>query len=218
LAVADSLTRGITWLGHASFLIESVIRIYIDPFDLPPGLPPADLILVTHDHHDHLSAKDMKPLIVPNTVVVAGEWAEGKLPDEVRTSRIVEPGDTLTVAGVHIRTVPAYNTDKKYHPRKKGYVGYVFNSGGVTYYHAGDTDLIPEMEEIEVDVAMVPIGGTYTMSASEAAEAINLINPKAAIPMHWGKIVGDAGDVKAFRTLTAVPVVELEVPRPRKTE
>jgi L-ascorbate metabolism protein UlaG (beta-lactamase superfamily) len=212
----DSLLEGITWLGHASFLIEDGPVIYIDPYDIPDSLadslPKADIVLVTHDHGDHFSAKDIVKIIKPSAVVVSIEPVIRDLPDAVKISRTVAPGDTLTVDGVFITAVPAYNIGKDYHPRDKGYVGYVINLGDKIVYHAGDTDIIPEMKNIDADVALLPIGGKFTMDAREAAEAAGIIGPKVAVPMHWGKIIGTWEDAKDFQARSKIPVVVLTAP------
>jgi L-ascorbate metabolism protein UlaG (beta-lactamase superfamily) len=209
-SVVDSVMRGIRWLGHASFLIEDSIEIYIDPYDLPEGLPPADLILITHDHSDHFSPADLAKILKSATVVVSVNSVCDDLPKTVKHSRRVAPGDTITVSGITIAAVPAYNINKDFHPKKKGWVGFVIEVEGRSIYHAGDTDLIPEMKDIHADVALLPAGGTYTMDAAEAAEAADLIAPLVAVPMHWGKIVGSEEDAKAFKAACKVPAVILK--------
>jgi len=219
LAPLDSLVKGIRWLGHASFLIESGKIIYIDPYDIPEDLahtlPKADLILVTHDHADHFCPDAIKRIAGPSTIVVSIAAVIEALPEEIKHSRTVAPGDTLTLEGIGIEAVPAYNIDKKFHPKEKGYVGFIVHLKDRTIYHAGDTDIIPEMEHITADIALLPIGGTYTMNAVEAAKAADIIKPDVAIPMHWGKIVGTLEDAKEFqaRCKTRVLVLE-EVARP----
>jgi L-ascorbate metabolism protein UlaG (beta-lactamase superfamily) len=218
-ASLDSLLDGVSWLGHASFLIEGDISIYIDPYDIPEdladSLPKADLILVTHDHSDHFSAEDIAMVLKPTTAVVSIESVVRDLPDEVTTSRMVAPGDTVTVAGVFIQVVPAYNIGKEYHPRSKGYVGFVIHLKNKTVYHAGDTDVIPEMDNIEADIALLPIGGKYTMDAIQAAEAAEIIAPKIAVPMHWGKFIGTWEDAKDFQARSKVPVIIMtDITRP----
>jgi L-ascorbate metabolism protein UlaG (beta-lactamase superfamily) len=204
-----SLTGGIRWFGQSAFLLHDGKNIYIDPFNLIDGLPSADIILITHDHYDHLSPNDIAKIAKPATVVVTVPSAVAKIPKEL-TVKTVKPGDTLTVEGVKIEAVPAYNLKKQFHPKDKGYVGFIVHFGGRTIYHAGDTDLIPEMKNFKVDVAMLPVGGTYTMTASEAAKAANIIKPKVAIPMHYGSIVGSAADAQTFKAEAKVPVVIMQ--------
>jgi L-ascorbate metabolism protein UlaG (beta-lactamase superfamily) len=204
----DSLVRGIRWLGHASFLIEDSKKVYIDPYDIPDDLakqlPDADLILITHDHRDHFSPDDMKKILKPSTVVVSIKAVVDELPEKTK-AHIVEPGDTVSVGGLKIEAVPAYNIKKKFHPKSEGHVGFVVHFDKRTIYHAGDTDLIPEMEDIEADVALLPAGGKFTMDATEAAEAANLIKPRVAVPMHWGSIIGSEESAENFVARCKVP-------------
>jgi L-ascorbate metabolism protein UlaG (beta-lactamase superfamily) len=172
-------------------------------------LPKADLILVTHDHTDHFSAGDIEKIMKPSTVIVSIRSVIEDLPDEVKVSRTVAPGDTVTVNGILIEAVPAYNIEKKFHPREKGYVGFVIHLKDRRVYHAGDTDLIPEMEQIEAEVALLPIGGKFTMDPVEAAKAAEIINPEVAIPMHWGRIIGTWEDAKQFQAMCKTRVVVL---------
>jgi L-ascorbate metabolism protein UlaG (beta-lactamase superfamily) len=215
----DSLMKGIKWLGHASFLIEDSIMIYIDPYDLPEGLPAGDIILITHDHRDHFSLADVTRLHKASTVIVSVETVGDALPTKAGDFRSMAPGDTVSVGDVTIEAVPAYNIKKDFHPKDKGWLGFIVNIAGRRIYHAGDTDLIPEMKTIDADIALLPVGGTYTMDAEEAAKAANLIKPKVAIPMHWGKIVGSEDDAKLFKAKCEVPVVILKKePVKTKTE
>jgi L-ascorbate metabolism protein UlaG (beta-lactamase superfamily) len=218
LAPLDSLVEGIRWLGHASFLIETDAVIYIDPYDiaqeLADALPKADFVLVTHDHGDHFSQEAIESIGKASTMVISIQAVTDDLPEAIKHSRTVAPGDTITVGDIRIAAVPAYNIEKAFHPKEKGYVGFVVHLKDRTIYHAGDTDLIPEMEQITADIALLPVGGTYTMDAVEAAEAAGIIRPKVAIPMHWGKIVGTWEDAKDFqaRSETRVLVPKEAVP------
>jgi L-ascorbate metabolism protein UlaG (beta-lactamase superfamily) len=202
-----NLLEGVTWLGHASFKIvapEGVI--YIDPWELKSH-EPADLILITHDHYDHLSPDDVQRISKPDTTIVTIAAAAAKLKGDVRK---VKAGDKLTVKGMQIEAVPAYNLNKPNHPKAAGHVGFILTAGGRRIYHAGDTDVIPEMANIKADVALLPVGGTYTMTASEAANVANRIQPKVAVPMHWGTLVGSRADAELFRRACKVPVEILE--------
>lgn len=219
VAPLDSLVEGIRWLGHASFLIENGQTIYIDPYDISEdfaeGLPKADIILVTHDHRDHFSPDAIKRIGGPSTIVISIESVTQNLPEGIKHSRTVAPGDTVTMNDITIEAVPAYNIGKKYHPKEKGYVGFIVHLEHRTIYHAGDTDIIPEMEHISADIALLPVGGTYTMNAVEAAQAADIIKPKVAIPMHWGKIVGTWEDAKEFQARCKTQVLVLpEAARP----
>jgi L-ascorbate metabolism protein UlaG (beta-lactamase superfamily) len=206
MEMAD-LLEGITWLGHDSFRIKAPEGvIYVDPWKLR-SVEPADLILITHEHHDHFSAEDVKKLLKPDTTIVTIAAVAKQLKGDVRT---VKPGDTLTVKGIKVEAVPAYNPAKQFHPKAAGHVGFIITAGGRRIYHAGDTDAIPEMANIQTDVALLPVGGKYTMTASEAAQVANLIKPKVAVPMHWGDIIGTRADAEAFKKASKVPVEILE--------
>ena len=200
------MLENLHWLGHDTFRIDGPPVVYVDPYQLRDGLPPADLILITHDHFDHLSPADVARLHRPTTKVVAPKEVEGKLSVPVE---VIAVGESKTVAGVTIKAVPAYNTDKSYHPKKDGKVGYVIKVAGVTYYHAGDTDLIPEMAGLAPDVALLPVSGTYVMTAEEAVEAARSIKPKTAVPMHYGAIVGSEADAQKFKSLVRNCQVEI---------
>ena len=206
------MIENIHWLGHDTFRIENDKTVYLDPIKLKGKLPKADLILITHDHHDHCSPHDVAKLAKDDTVIVTIAAAAQKLKGDVR---LVKPGESLVVQGIPIETVPAYNVNKfrspgvPFHPKESGHVGFIITVGELRIYHAGDTDVIPEMDDIQADVALLPVGGTYTMTADEAAEAANRIKPKVAIPMHWGTSVGSDRDAQRFRDLCGVEVVIL---------
>jgi L-ascorbate metabolism protein UlaG (beta-lactamase superfamily) len=206
------MIENIHWLGHDTFRIENDKTIYTDPYELKGELPKADLILITHDHFDHLSPKDVAKVAKEDTVIVTIAAAAQKLKGDVR---VVKPGESLTVQGIPIETVPAYNVNKfrspgqPFHPKGSGHVGFIFTVGGQRIYHAGDTDVIPEMDDIQADIALLPVGGTYTMTADEAAQAANTIQPKLAIPMHHSAIVGSVKDAQRFRDLCSMEVIIL---------
>ncbi len=185
------------WLGHAAFRLTGEKVIYIDPWQLGEA-EPADIILITHDHHDHCSPEDVARIRGPHTAVVAPPSCARKLGGDVR---VVKPGEQLVVQGVPIETVSAYNINKSFHRRQEGGVGYVVTLGGQRIYHAGDTDDTPELEAVRADVALLPVGGKYTMTAAEAAAAANAMQPGVAVPMHWGTIVGTREDAERFREL-----------------
>jgi L-ascorbate metabolism protein UlaG (beta-lactamase superfamily) len=192
-------TENIHWYGQSAFRIEDGQKqIYIDPWKLPDGkLPKADVIFITHAHFDHLSQDDITQIRKEGTVLVAPKDVAAQLKGTVK---IVAPNQSLKVAGIKVATVPAYNLKKNFHPKANNWVGYILTlSNGETIYHAGDTDFIPEMKSLKVDVAMLPCGGTYTMNAKEAAEAANTFKPKIAIPMHYGDVVGSDRDAETFK-------------------
>lgn len=196
--VAVNTTAKLHWLGHDTFRIDGPPVVYIDPFRLPPGAPPADLILITHEHSDHCSPVDVEAIRTAKTVIVAPRTAAGKLPGQIE---VIAPGEEETLATVTVKAVPAYNTDKEFHPRSAGMVGYVVTVAGTTYYHAGDSDEIPEMAGLAPDVALLPVSGTYVMTAEQAARAARAIAPRVAVPMHYGAIVGDESDAQRFAAL-----------------
>lgn len=203
--------KSIRWLGHAAFLITGRRIIYIDPYQIEFAGEVADIILITHDHPDHCSPDDVKWLRKGETVIVAPPSCANQFKGDVRS---VKPGDTLTIKGVTVQAVPAYNVDKPFHPKDAGGVGYIITvPEGIRIYHAGDTDLIPEMEGLKVDIALLPVGGTYTMDAAEAARAAEMVKPKLAIPMHWGTLVGSRQDAERLRELCTVEVKILKPQR-----
>jgi len=204
------MVENIHWLGHDSFRLEGELTIYIDPWKLPPNPPKADIILITHEHYDHCSPEDVAKIQKADTVIVTIPTAAKKLKGEVKT---VKPWDKITVKGIEVETVPAYNLDKPFHPKEAGHVGFIVNFGGKRIYHAGDTDFIPEMKNLKVDIALLPVSGTYVMTADEAAKAADAIKPQVAIPMHYGEIVGSVKDAQRFKELTSVQVVILRPSR-----
>ncbi len=211
------MLENIHWLGHDSFRLDGSVTVYIDPWKLPAGQPAAGVILITHDHFDHLSPADIEQVAGPDTVVVGPASVTAEI-DRLATVTLA-PGESADVNGVSVLAVPAYNLDKfrepghPYHTRDAGGLGYVVTLDGLRYYHAGDTDAVPEMAGVHCDVALLPVGGTFTMTAEEAAEACNLIDAAAAVPMHYGEIVGDIGDAERFRDLCPVPVTILPLER-----
>jgi L-ascorbate metabolism protein UlaG (beta-lactamase superfamily) len=190
-----NLTAGIHWLGHDSFRIDGSQVVYIDPFKIKAG-PTADIILVSHEHHDHCSPEDIARIQGPKTVIVTEKDAARKLHGDVR---VMSVGGRLTLGTARIEAVAAYNLNKQFHTRDKGWLGFVLEMDGRRIYHAGDTDLIPEMSGLTVDVALLPASGTYVMTAAEAVQAALAIRPKLAIPMHYGTIVGALEDAEHFR-------------------
>lgn len=188
------MVKDIHWLGHDTFKIVGEKVIYIDPFKLKKR-DIADIILITHEHYDHCSPDDVKKLQGPKTVIVTTPDCAKKLSGNIKT---VKPGDRINVEGIDIEVVPAYNTNKQFHTRDKNWVGYIFTVKGERIYIAGDTDHIPEMKNFKVDIALLPVSGTYVMTAEEAVQAALDIKPKVAIPMHYGSIVGGKDDAKRF--------------------
>lgn len=191
----ENIADKIVWLGHDGFRIDAEKTIYIDPFQISDG-PQADLILITHEHFDHCSPDDIAKIQQANTVIVTEKDSAGKLSGNIKE---IKPGDTLTVEGIKIEAVPSYNTDKDFHPQANSWLGFIVEIEGVKIYHSGDADLIPEMKDLNVDIALLPVSGTYVMTADQAVAAALAINPKLAIPMHYGAIVGSEEDANRFK-------------------
>jgi L-ascorbate metabolism protein UlaG (beta-lactamase superfamily) len=190
----DTMVKDIHWLGHDTFKIVGEKVVYTDPFKIKKK-DTADIILITHEHFDHCSPEDVKAIQGPKTMIVATSDCAKKLSGKVK---IVKPGDKINVEGIDIEVVPSYNTNKQFHTKDKGWVGYIFVVIGQRIYIAGDTDYIPEMKNFKVDIALLPVSGTYVMTADEAIKAALDIKPKIAIPMHYGSIVGSTDDAKRF--------------------
>jgi L-ascorbate metabolism protein UlaG (beta-lactamase superfamily) len=197
----------ITWLGHDAFQIAASKMIYIDPFQLVGDLEAADVVCITHEHHDHCSPEDVARIRREDTVVVAAVSCRGKVEGDVR---FVKAGDKITIDDLVIEVIPAYNVNKRFHPKEAGGVGYLLSVDGSRIYHAGDTDPIPEMEGLDVDIALLPVSGVYVATAEEAVEAATTIGPKLVIPMHYGSIVGSRADAERFKELWPGQVVIME--------
>lgn len=191
----EDFVKKITWLGHDGFRIEGSKTIYIDPFQISSG-PEADLILITHEHFDHCSPDDVAKIQKADTIILTEKDSVAKLSGDVR---VMQAGESVTLDDVTIEAVASYNTDKDFHPEANGWLGFIVEMDGVRVYHAGDTDVIPEMTSFNVDIALLPVSGTYVMTADQAVKAALDINPKLAIPMHYGAIVGEAGDADTFK-------------------
>lgn len=203
-----SMSNHILWLGHDSILIQfNEKNIYFDPFGIPQNSPPADYVFITHEHYDHLSLKDLKKIVKAGTkIIIPSQWT-GKV-KELNCEVIgVKISEKKKIDEFDLQVVPAYNPSKQFHPKSYGGVGYIVKIGGTIYYHSGDTDLIPEMKEFpEIDVAFLPVSGTYVMDAKEAAQATKIMKIKKAIPMHYGAIIGSENDAEEFKKLSSCPV------------
>jgi L-ascorbate metabolism protein UlaG (beta-lactamase superfamily) len=202
------MTVELTWLGHASFRIAGSVVVYIDPWKLE-GPTQGDVVVVSHSHYDHLSVDDVRAVAGPQTRVVAAGDCTSKL--DGLNVQAAAPGDRVELEGVVLEVVAAYNIDKPFHPKEENWLGLIVNLDGQRIYYAGDTDAIPEMADLaDIDLALMPVGGTYTMTAAEAAEALGTFNPRQAVPYHWGDIVGEENDAEAFKAAAACEVTILQ--------
>ena len=186
------MLENIQVLYHSSIKINKEKVIYIDPFKIDKIYQDADIIFITHSHYDHYSEEDIKKINKKDTKIIV----TSDLKDEVlkltnmENVIVVQPNEKYCVEGINFETIPAYNTNKQFHPKQNNWVGYVIELNGLKYYIAGDTDITDENKTVKCDVAFVPVGGTYTMTAKEAAKLVNIIKPKIAIPIHYGAVVG----------------------------
>ena len=208
------LLDSLEWLGHSGFRIRvGKAVVYIDPYRVPDGSPPADLILITHGHYDHFSPQDVERLSGKGTWLVGPAAVAERVNGRVHS---IAPGEEIEdelVRGLHVGAVAAYNTSKRdgdgkpFHPPEAGWVGYDLGVRGERLYHSGDTDVIPEMDSVTgVDVALLPVSGVYVMTAQEAAEAARRIQPRVAVPMHWGEQIGSEEDARLFAERAPVEV------------
>jgi L-ascorbate metabolism protein UlaG (beta-lactamase superfamily) len=197
----EKILSNLEWLGHDCFRLRAAGKVlYFDPFQLAGEPIPADIILVSHEHFDHCSPEDIAKIKKQSTIIITEPRAAAKLTGNVKT---MQPGQTLTLDGFTVQAVRAYNTNKKFHPQANSWLGFIVTVEGVRIYHAGDTDYIPEMAGYAADIALLPVSGTYVMTADEAAQAALAINPKVAIPMHFGSIVGADADARHFAAMLA---------------
>ena len=194
------MLENIQVLNHSSIKINREKVIYIDPFKIDNEYHDADIIFITHSHFDHYSEEDIDKIIKEETKLIVTEDLEKKALEKVKKENVicVQPEKNYFVDGINFETIPAYNTNKQFHPKSNNWVGYIIDLNGIKYYFAGDTDITEENKKVKCDVAFVPVGGTYTMTAREAAELVDIIKPKIAVPIHYGSVVGTTKDAEDF--------------------
>ena len=202
-------------LNHDSVKIKDKWTIYIDPYEISAG-EKADFILISHNHQDHCSPNDLKKIIKPQTVIIAAEECKEKLgviSKSVSQVKYLKPNENLKVGDFFVETVPAYNVNKfrtdnvVFHPKQDNKLGFIINFTQGRVYHPGDTDVIPEMSKIrDIDIAFLPVSGTYVMTAEEAAQAVEIIRPKVVIPFHYGSLIGSREDAEKLKSLTKFDV------------
>lgn len=195
------MLKNVEVLYHSSIKIKDNKIIYIDPFKIDKDYNDADIVFITHDHFDHYSEEDIDKVINENTTIIIPEELLTKiLRKGINKNAVitVESNKEYMVQGIKFETIPAYNTNKTFHPKENDWVGYIITLDGIRCYIAGDTDITEENRKVKCDVAFVPVGGTYTMNYSEAAELVNIIKPKIAVPIHYGSIVGTKQDATNF--------------------
>lgn len=188
-------------LYHSSIRMNKGKMIYIDPYHIEKNYKDADMIFITHDHYDHYSEEDIDKVRKNNTIFIVPENLLNKLIKKgINDENIItlDPGDAENIDGIKVEAIHSYNIDKPFHPKENNWLGYIIEIDGVRYYIAGDTDITEENKKIKCDVAFVPVGGTYTMNFSEAAQLINIIKPKVAVPIHYGSVVGTEQDATDF--------------------
>lgn len=205
----------ITRIAHDTFRIAGSKLIYVDPFKVTKN-DEADVVLISHEHFDHLSLEDLQKVIFPGTTIVASSHCRDGLKNvKVKAIHYLDPGGKHLVGTVEIDGLPAYNLNKfrepgkPFHPKSDRGLGFLIKMDGTTVYHAGDTDFIPEMESIHCDIALLPVSGTYVMTAEEAVEAAAAIKPRIAVPMHYDAIVGSGTDAEKFKSLVRNCQVEV---------
>ena len=198
------MLNNIEVLCHSSIRISKEKIIYIDPFKIDKNYNDADIIFITHDHYDHYSEEDINKVKKEDTIVVVPKDMKTKLlmqgfkEESIVT---VETNKSYMTKGIRFETIPAYNTNKKFHPKENNWVGYIIEINDIRYYIAGDTDVTEENKKVKCDVAFVPVGGTYTMDYKEAAKLVNEIKPKIAVPIHYGSVVGSKQNAIDFISL-----------------
>jgi len=200
----DKMLNNLHWLGHASFRWDGSKTIYFDPWKLSRRSKKSDFIFITHEHFDHCSLDDIKLISTKDTVIVASEAAAKQLESARPLCKEIKPllpGDNIEISGIKVSAVASYNINKQFHTKGSHKLGFIVTVDGIKIYDAGDTDNIPEMKNYGCDIALLPVSGTYVMTADEAVKAALIIKPKVAIPMHYGDIIGTESDAVRFQEL-----------------
>lgn len=188
---------------QSSIKITSDKIIYFDPYKIEEEVHDADLIFITHDHYDHYDVESIKNIMKDTTKIIIPDKMAPTVLMTFNSKNVIGvlPNNNYELEGIPVETIPSYNTNKEYHPKNNNWVGYILTLNNETIYVAGDTDITDENKQVKCDIALIPIGGTYTMTAKEAAELVNIIKPKTVIPTHYITIVGSKKDEEEFISL-----------------
>ena len=200
------MTDRITVNEQSSIRIEAEKVMYFDPLNIEGEPHDADIVFITHSHYDHFSPMDIAKIAGDKTIFIAPESIKGDLSKAgIPADRTVllKPCDSTSILGIPVEAVPAYNTLKPFHPKHNGWLGFVVTAGGKRIYVCGDTDATPDAEKVKCDIICIPVGGTFTMDAGKAAGLVNKLSPEAAIPTHYGSLVGKPGDGEDFEKLVS---------------
>ena len=174
--------------------------IYFDPYKIEDNKHDADIIFITHNHYDHMDINSINKIKNENTIIIAPQTMKDTIDKiEFKDYIYLNPNENIDIDNINIKTIPAYNIEKSFHPRKNNWLGYIVTFNNISYYIAGDTDKTKESESVKCDIALIPIGGYYTMDVEEATELIKIIKPKIVIPTHYGSIVGNIDAGKKLR-------------------
>ena len=185
---------------QSSIRIELNKTIYFDPFKIENESHDADIILITHNHYDHMDIDSINKIKNDNTIIIAPKSIESEINKiDVKDYIYLNPFDEINIDGINIKTIPSYNINKPFHPRENNYLGYIVTYDNISYYVAGDTDNTKEAQSVKCDIALIPIGGHYTMDASEATDLVKIINPSVVIPTHYGSVVGNITDGQTLK-------------------
>ena len=194
---------------HSSIKIELDKIIYFDPYKIEDNYNDADIIFITHNHYDHLDIESINKVKNNNTIVVAPKSIEEDIKKiEFKDYIYLNPYEEIDIDNINIKTIPAYNIDKPFHPKSNNWLGYIITYNNISYYIAGDTDITEDNMKVKCDIAFIPIGGKFTMDVNEASKLINIINPKVVIPIHYGSVVGSLELGKLLKDMVNVEVIE----------